>query len=59
MYSNKEIISRVIERYDISEIAELLDVEYILDDADDLDIEGFTQLFRTKILENKEDLDIW
>lgn len=57
--SNKEVMYRVTERYSLAQLAEELELEYILDDAPELDIEQFIQIFRTKIITEKDRLDIW
>ena len=57
MLSNKDVLTRVEERYDdIYELAEVLGI----DDFDDtVDIEVFIRYHRSRILTKQKELDIW
>jgi hypothetical protein len=56
---SKDILDKVKDRYDIAELAEQLEMEYILDDAPDMEVNEFVQVFKEKILKNQRGLDIW
>jgi hypothetical protein len=57
MLSNKDVLTRVEERYDdIYELAEVLGID---DFDDNVDIEVFIRYHRSRILNKQKELEIW
>lgn len=60
MISNKEVLDRVVDRYDTYELVELLELEEVVpEEIYDTEIEDFVKVYKKLIINNREELDIW
>ena len=59
MLTNREILERVKERYDVFELIEDLGLEEIAEDCYDVEMADFVKTFRNIIIKKAEELDIW
>ena len=58
--SNRELLDRVVDRYDVYELVEALSLaEHIDEDILDADIEDFVKVYRTTIIRKQKELDVW
>lgn len=57
--SDNDILERVDSRYTVEELCEELDLGYLLDDMDDLDMDTLFKFMKRKIIKRAKELDIW